>query len=471
MSGFKTLPAGAIEHRVFAGKSTVQMQELREHLKSVYQRDVCGGIRLTTNGPHFVLYPQPLDMVETSFYFVRDHKWDPAPSGEYFPFRMDHPEGAIVPLAGGIYIGQRKLSDNELETVGLTAVRDEEGNKITFPYFAHTKTRVLMDTWGRVIPGEGESKSFLSCGLQFKGVGSSYCGRLAFINPDGSFPFRAGEGVLKRNWEIAAFVGFPELIDKYGIFLDQIHQPPPSSPDPVGGMIGHDIKSIEIDELLSKNGAVMACKSLSSIKLLEQSEIQNKLGLATYQSGDLYVLLRAAGKDTRRLSHLIKSPGFYKYYIKESYGDDFEAGRAKHLNTLCENMGKNIRAVLKCMLTISPRTANGKPVDPNTDGNLNPKGAIYDSSELVPAEDLDQVGDLISYWIKDLVELAENAELPYEEFIFDKGHMEILLKNIFGREIKLPPQLRTIFKEKGVARTIIDISFSCVEIWKLLGLK
>ncbi|NQU16942.1 MAG: hypothetical protein HQ564_02655 [Candidatus Saganbacteria bacterium] len=512
----------AKEHPVYAGTTFANTIIARNRVLSDFQAAsqvfFPAGLRLAEKSPvsHFCVSDLPLSIQEVGFYFVRGQKWDPLPNVRLpdFPFRHDHKEGAIVPLAGKIFIGQRELHDDDLRKVGLIPVTDDAGNKITFPFLSQSATRLIMDIFPQNIPlfgkiretadefgvldkkyfpaflesyehlpflikysgiplndlveqtrqkikkeweylaehsnaveyniffernrlsaiagvlveslsKTGQAEMLKACCLQFKGVGSEYRGRTAALNQDGLPDLLEGEEIIHTNETNPEFglgkrsiVCDPKLSGKFGIFLDKAHQSPPASPDPVGGMIKTDTEAIELDNQLFEAGAFMGAMTVSAVRIVEESAIRNILGFGSYKSGDLYALARAPFADTRRLRFLIERPELYPLFIWEMYGSNFKEGRERHLMELAFNLGRNMRAVLKCGRT--QKNAELKGGRPNTADNLSTTGGIFDSTELRPARFWRETGAIISFWLDDYFDLAKSAGLSRETF-FEAG--------------------------------------------------
>ncbi|MFA6169333.1 MAG: hypothetical protein WCW67_04255 [Candidatus Margulisiibacteriota bacterium] len=528
----------AAEHPVFRGHTANQVEERARERRNTPLAGV-GGFCSTKDGPRLAYAPQKLLLAETAFYFVRGAKWEPDPLTALpnFSLRLDHKEGNIVPLTGGLYIKNRRLSDQELETLGLTPVRNNKGEKITFPYFCVWGTRVLSDPHHNFFPVYGAIKdlgkqfslariedepfipksmkdlelyisSFLNetgqnttttlasleqqleniwqniptdeekiawpifserfrwpafarmmlrhfaplghaalytgCCLQFKGAGANYVGHAVKPGQDGRLPLLPGEAVMPfyqadewRGKEMV-MVGYPNLFEKFGLFLDQFHQPPPATADPVGGMIEADTEAIDRDRQLLASGAEVGGISLSRIRLLDQTAIRKFL--PDYDSGDLFVLARAVGNDTRRLAFL-ENAASYQLFIRDSFPEEsFDAGREKHLANLAANLGKNIRAVLDCRLTCKFPLVDGHFKRPNTSNNLSPEGAIFDSTELIPADKLGDAGAIIACWLEDFFKVTEAAGLNQNNF---GGNFELLgtiMENIFKAKGEFPEE-------------------------------
>lgn len=139
------------ESAVFAGTTDEQVLRMAARNRAVDLRDA-GGIRLalgkTVGTSELVPGVLPLECREVHFYHVEGAQWTPDPkfSLPTFPYRVDHgSRGGIVPVLGDFYVGERRLTDGELERMGLHAVRDEHGRKMTFPYFHPVGTRAIWD--------------------------------------------------------------------------------------------------------------------------------------------------------------------------------------------------------------------------------------------------------------------------------------------------------------------------------------
>ena len=136
------------EHPVFAGVSYRQVAERARFIRSAKKKlNSYGGVILKGYDPCLVPSSQPFNIAEANFYLVHGQQWtpDPAIALGKFPLRTDCKEGAIVPVIGGFYIGNRKLSNAELQKAGLTPIRDMWGKMITFPYFVPDGARISMD--------------------------------------------------------------------------------------------------------------------------------------------------------------------------------------------------------------------------------------------------------------------------------------------------------------------------------------
>lgn len=557
-----------MEHPVFAGLGYKRVEAIARNMRNIAAHlNHFGGIRLFRAGPSLVTAAFPFKLVEASFYFVRGQQWlpDPTVAVGFFPFRTDHAEGAIVPIAGGIYIGDRMLTDEELQKIGMTAVRDEAGEKITFPYLIPWGARVMMDPFYRVlwiggqvldrgteyafaspethpfiphsfqdvnlyvaacrrfsgesldnlidrvraklwsswekdsIDGEGVdfkvyrqrfslmvilnviadklaehniARLFNSCGIQFKGCGAHYVGRWKNCMPDGSIALEEGEIVLGDSSgnghydpRIINRVGRAALVGTFGIYLDQIHQPPPASPDPVGGMLVQDTEAISRDLRLKSHGAVMGGISLASLRLLEAEAIRRQLGLPGYDSGDLYVLCRLAGTDTRRLSHF-GDVEFYRKYILEGFGVYSSQAKIAHLTELAKNIGKNIRAAFACRFTVKKGIINGKASVSFTANNLSPTGAIFDSTELIPAKDIDECCELALCWIADLFRVAEAAGFYPGTFLQQTKIFEALFEGFAGLANEVSPSAMASLEVMDIEEIASHLAIFMVNTWK-----
>lgn len=417
----------------------------------------------------------PFEIVNTHFYQVQGETWQlqPGIDPELFPLTTGLPGGDIVPLTGGIYIGKKRLGDKLLRSAGLHPATSLLGLKINFPFISEPNTRVIM------LPSLHEfsfqSNLLKAIAIQFKGAGGQYHGRVVFTNPGGWLSVKPGEtvlaspGELKKQMGPRQWVGYPSLVGKFGIFLDSIHQPPPSTPDPVGAILANDTRAMETDACLLGNGAALAAFSLASIRIMKQEDIATKLGLSNYASGDLYILCRALLTDTRRLYSLFNAEA-YKYFIEDDYGSDFEQGRQKHLIALTNNMAKNIRAILLSRLAMMPKMHQDMQLRPATFLNFDPCGAMFDTAELEFTDSLDLIKQTIVFWLDDLCNVIKASGLEMPADFLCSGLIENIFLAIFGQDYDLTSLRQEIHmdieQETPLLDTIKNLAKTIVNDWE-----
>jgi len=423
---------------------------------------------------HYCRVNPPFEIAKTHFYQAQGEAWrlqagiDP----ELFPLIIGLPGGDIVPLAGGIYIGAKRLSDRILRGAGLRPATNLLGFKTRIPFMLEKNTRVIM--WPSLHEFSFESKLLKSIAIQFKGAGGQYHGRVVFSNPGKWLSVKQGETLLaspgesKEQMGTRQWVGYPDLIGRFGIFLDSIHQPPPSTPDPVGAILVNDTRALETDALLLRNGAVLAAFSIGSIRIMKQEDIATKLGLSNYESGDLYVLCRVLLTDTRRLYALFDSE-VYKYFIEDDYGLDFEQGRQQHLITLTNNMAKNIRAILLSRLAMMPKLHQETRLRPATFLNFDPCGAMFDTAELEFTDDTKLVEQTIVFWLDDICKVMTAAGLELPGDFLGSGLIENIFLTIFGQDYNLTSLRWKIHAdiefETPLMEIIHDLAKKIIEDW------
>ncbi len=383
------------QHPVFAGMS--RWQAIRyAHQTRRFSREVpLSGIKIPKSeaGFSFIVGFHYMTAVNVNFYMVQNESWTPFPNDNY-PFCQNN----IVPVLGGFYVGQRRLSNKELAKLGLVPIKGFLGRKIYFPYFYIKGKRSVIDI--EPIP----------C-LQFKGVGCQYDGRLT----------------SQRTWART-----PALLGRFGIFLDQIHQPYPMTPDPIGAITEYETGAIAKDELLKSYGAVLAVQNVSSIRLLKESDIHSVLGLTSYSSGDLHVTCQELLTETRRLTFL-HDEDYYREYIEEVYGDDFDTGRQQHLTELFDNMARNIKAILLAKIAYKKEIYDEK-LKPNSASNLDPTGALFDTADLIETQNWEIIKKTVYLWLEDILEVVKASGLDPKEVILYSGTIQKMFFTIFGKD-------------------------------------
>ena len=317
-------------------------------------------------------------------------------------------------------------------------------------YAERTRLNYWVHELAKILSEAGHAQDFLSCALSLKGVGSRYHGRIVAPDASGGFPLLPGEVVLdeeifggKQNLGPRIPVGFPDLLGREGLFLDQIYQPFSSYPAPIGAAMLDDTFAQALDLEIMGAGGVLGGITFSSLKLLEGKAIRQELGLEEYEGGDLFVVARAEGKDTRRLEEITLDANAYQQYIYERNPDDFLGERTKHLQQLAFNLGCNIHAALSLKLSCIELTdpllcglytgSNGP--SRNTIGNLSPEGELFDSSELTKAASLTQTSGLVHYWIKDFYRALQIAGIPHKNFIHDPTFLVPLFHGALGEPV------------------------------------
>lgn len=111
-----------------------------------------------TNGDDAVVaanVSRPLECVDIKFLKIKGEGWNlPEGSMLFHPFKESDGE-AVVPIIGGIYVKGKKLSDEELDKLGIEYVKDEEGEHVKYTAFRQGGR-------GIILPGQFDVPAFKS---------------------------------------------------------------------------------------------------------------------------------------------------------------------------------------------------------------------------------------------------------------------------------------------------------------------
>jgi hypothetical protein len=287
----------------------------------------------------------------------------------------------------------------------------------------------------------------------------------------GDFPLRDGEAIneehtgRKEFGEKAALACRQELLGKEGIFLDTIYQPQIDT-SPIGAGVESEARAIEVDEMLLARGAYMAGISLGKLKLMDKERIARLLGEETgekYQGEDLFVIYRVITDDTRRLEH-VAFEGLYEAYLAEQCGstDNLQAAKRNHLLELSANLGMNARILLDAGLSV--------PKQAMTIKDLNPKGGIIDTGDLVKLENEAEGFTLIGNWLENIVQVARLGGVEVLEYFNGEFFAEFINKFFqddhgvsqqflqFLRQPERQTASRQAFEEKGANEVLWGIA-------------
>lgn len=449
--GIKTAP----EHPVFAGKThahvALQARLAREaHLRNGRQ----GAI------------------VDVNFYRAKGQFWRPHPWSAMgdFPFRSDDNTGDIVPIAGKIKIGERCLSDIELAQVGLRPIRDDENRQFCFPYFQREGSGEFSDSESREVylfnePADNRTNGLSSGPFVFRDTKTLFSfakGLFDEVTLTEALTFRAIESWQSIPAEITRIPireylfrhvtkGLQEFLYE-NLFREGLVQVFTASClrfEVVGEyLMQNDIRVIDREALLLRNGAQLAGITLSAIKFLEASAIRTILGISDYRGGDLYVLCRAMGKDIIGLCD-----------------EPFNDNQAEKLMQLTANVGRNIRAAMLSKLTMKMDEVSGNRQKPKTNEDLSSDGKIRNSSKMVEAEKIEEMFSLICWWLEDIFAAAQTAGVSKNDFIGDGRHLDVLFAEIFLRTGNFVPAQLASIKELNLNILIPTLGGSIIAEW------
>ncbi len=299
--------------------------------------------------------------------------------------------------------------------------------------------------------GLAEPLPFVS--IRYKGIGARYAGRIVASAAVASK--RDDEVVMSYSSATrGAMLAKRALIGAMGIFLDEPHQP--HSRIPIGAAARDDVIAIQRDAVLLSAGAVLSVLNLDGAAVLDQTQIP-ELTIPR-----IHVTMGVVLDTTVTLEDL-SHPQNYEAWITQMYGD-FETGRARHLRTLCANLGRNLFVLMACGFTV-PRLTVATRKDISAFGGLKDTGEL----EVIEGTDWEPFADLVRLWIDDVVLIAEACGLGMRQFI-DAGYVDILVGAFLGisfEEGATTAQragMLRVLSEQGVKKFHVAL---CAEIFRL----